>query len=501
MTIADTSAWRVAAAFIALLGLATVPVASTTLPPLVDYPNHLARFHLLAEGGNAYYAVRWAALPNLGADLIVPALSQIMPLTVAGRLFLVLTFALLAGGAVWLNRVVSGGWRLWPLLAFSVLYNRLLLWGFINYLFGVGLAFCGLALWLQLERAPRWRLAISPLAALACFFSHIAAFGVYALLIAGVEIAPAWSLARARRWRPLVRRLVEAGIQFVAPVAIFLSLWQPQAQGGGINFSALARKADLLFNVFDNYSRPFDIACFVVLIALFGWLAWRRRLHLSPRLRPALALLAIAYLAMPSQMFTGSGADHRLPLTLFLLLIAAASPRFSSQRAARIVGLAAAAIFIARMAVIETIWLRADRIYAADWAGLNVLPKGARLAVAFPPSGIHAGAIPELHVATLAVKLRDAFVPTMFAYPAQQPLRVRPPYDALGDRTDPAALWAAFVDNDAQARERIAPVIAQYDAIVFTNIRPFNVAAQACLSPVATRPTWQLFVLDHTKGC
>jgi len=45
--------------------LVTTPIFSTVLPPLFDYPNHLARMHLLAEGGNAFYTVQWAPLPNL----------------------------------------------------------------------------------------------------------------------------------------------------------------------------------------------------------------------------------------------------------------------------------------------------------------------------------------------------------------------------------------------------------------------------------------------------
>ena len=77
-----------------------------------------------------------------------------MPLELAGKLFLVLTFALIAGGTLWLNRVATGRWRLWPLLAFLLLYDRILLWGFLNYLFGLGLAICGLALWLALEDKP-----------------------------------------------------------------------------------------------------------------------------------------------------------------------------------------------------------------------------------------------------------------------------------------------------------------------------------------------------------
>src|SRR5271155_4230274 len=158
-------------AFFVLLAIVSLPLFSTVLPPLVDYPNHLARLHLIAEGGNQFYAVRWAPLPDLAADLVVPVLAQVMPLALAGKLFLVLTFALIAGGTVWLNRVATGCWRLWPLLAFLLLYDRILLWGFINYLFGLGLAICGLALWLSLDERPGWRGLASSLVGLGCFFS------------------------------------------------------------------------------------------------------------------------------------------------------------------------------------------------------------------------------------------------------------------------------------------------------------------------------------------
>jgi len=110
--------------------LVTVPLFSTVLPPLFDYPNHLARLYLLTEGGNAFYAVRWAPLPNLAQDLIVPPLAGLMPLELASKLFLVMVFGLITGGAIWLNRVITGAWRFWSLLTFLLLYNRIFLWGF-----------------------------------------------------------------------------------------------------------------------------------------------------------------------------------------------------------------------------------------------------------------------------------------------------------------------------------------------------------------------------------
>jgi len=485
------------AAFAVLLAIVSVPVFSTVLPPLVDYPNHLARLHLLAEGGNQFYAVRWAPLPDLAADLVVPTLMRAMPFELAGKLFLILTFALIAGGAVWLNRVATGRWRWWPLLAFLLLYDRILLWGFLNYLFGLGIALCGLAIWLSLDDQPVWRAAASSLVALAAFFSHIEAFGIYALAIAGVELPRVLSLPRAHFYRDAAKRTALAGIQFIAPAILFL-FCQPPFADAAISYGNVLRKADLLFSVFDNYSRPFDVACFALFVALFGILAWRRRLTIAPRLGIAFAILFVVYLALPSQMMTGSGIDRRLPVALFLMLIAATAPTLS-QRAATIVGAIVAAVFVARIAVIETVWLRADRVYAADITVIDSLPQGAKLAVAYPPDDVNASAIPELHVATLAVARREAFVPTLFAYPTQQPLALRPPYDALAGSTSSNWIWDGFVDRDDQERAASALVLKDYDFVVFTDRRPFAVPLDKCLEPRAATATFQLFAIR--KGC
>src|SRR5215471_14441369 len=61
-------------------------------------------------------------------------------------------------------------------------------YGCVNYLFGIGVALSGLALWLALEPRRSWfRVLASSVVALLCYFSHLAAFGFYALVIIGVE--------------------------------------------------------------------------------------------------------------------------------------------------------------------------------------------------------------------------------------------------------------------------------------------------------------------------
>jgi hypothetical protein len=494
-----TSAWPIAAAFLILLVIVSVPVFSTVLPPLVDYPNHLARMHLLVEGGNQFYAVRWAPLPDLAEDLIVPALAHLVPLDIAGKLFLVMIFALIAGGTLCLNRVAAGRWHWWGLLGFLLLYDRILLWGFLNYLFGLGVAICGLALWLSLEERPMLRAATSCVVALLCFFSHIAALGVYALAIIGVELAPGLSLMRAQRFWELTQRIAIAAAQFVLPAILFL-FFQPASEGGPVGFTHIWRKADLLFSVFDNYSRPFDIACFALFVVLLGGLAWRGQLKIAPRLGAALAVLAVAYLLLPSQMLSGSGVDRRLPVAIFLLLVGASTPALP-RRASVAIGAAIAAIFLLRMVAIERVWLEADRVYRADIAAIDLLPEHAKLAVAFPPRDIHADAVPELHVAPLAAARREAFVPTVFAYASQQPLALRPPYDALAGATSPNWIWGGFVDGNAVQRAAAAAVLKDYDFVVFADRNPFKVPANACLVPLPSPPRFQLFKLRQGEAC
>jgi hypothetical protein len=484
-----------------LLILVSVPIFSTVLPPLFDYPNHLARMHLLREGGNAFYAVRWAALPNLAQDLIVPLLARLMPLELASKLFLVAIFGLIAGGTIWLNRVATGAWRMWPLLGFLLLYNRVFLWGFVNYLFGIGLALIGVALWLSLEpKRVELRVLASVAIALACYFSHIAAFGVYVLAIFGVELLPAVAEWRASQRAALARRIAIASAQFVTPAVISL-LYIQQTGNGPVSYPAFWRKFDLLFSVFDNYDRAFDIACFVLFVGLLGWLAYMRRLQPARRLGCAVAVVFAAYLLLPSQALGGFGLDRRLPIAVFLLLIAASAPIFPSRRAAAMVGIVAAMMLIARSTVIEHVWRQADRVYSSDLAGIDALPRGAKLAIATSINAVHVTAVPRVHLAAMAVARREAFVQTIFAEPGQQPLALNPPYAELAASVPPEQFWAAIVDADRAMMSRLLPVLQQYDYVVVAAARPVSVPSNRCLERFFDQPGFQIFTILHDPGC
>jgi len=303
----DLSPRKFAVLFAACFIVAAIPILAVETLPLFDYPNHLARMHILADYDRStflrqFYALDWRPIPNLAMDLIVPPLTRIMPLAAAGKIFVLAIFLLIAGGAALLHRVLFGRWSAWSLLAFLLLYNRILLWGFVNFLFGVGLALVAAALWIGLRERSAWlRLPFAALLATAIYFAHLFAFGVYVVVILGYEAA---RLRQQRRLTSIagIGALCGAIITFVPALAIFVAARGP-AGVTDIGWSRFVRKLDLLYNIVDNYQPWFDIATFVLLVALFIAVAVGRAITISRVMVLPLVLLCLAQLAMPNRLF------------------------------------------------------------------------------------------------------------------------------------------------------------------------------------------------------
>jgi len=486
---------RFAPLFAGLFALAALPVLLCDTLPLFDYPNHLARMHVLADRSaelERYYAVVWRPLPDLAMDLLVPPLAAVMPLAWAAKLFVLATLLLLAGGAAFLQRVLWGSWSAWSCLAFLLLYSRTLLWGFLNYLFGVGLGLTLFALWLALaRRSVLLRLAVGAAAALLLFFAHLLACGLYGVLVIGHALATAW------RERAVPRRaaaeLLVAGLP-LAPTLLLLLLATPGSIGGAIVYGNPLRKLDLLFSVFDNYHRPFDVACFAAAVGALALAIARRWVRLEPDMAVPIGLLALVYLAMPSQLATASGADHRIPVLLFLVLVAASRWVGAGAGIQRFYLGAALLLFLVRIGAIALSWQASDRVYAELLPALDEVPQGGRLAVAYPPQALNSEPTPLAHFPTLAILRRDAFVPTLFAFPTQQPVQLQSRYRLLADRLPPERLWAAFMGGPPlDADERKA--LSDYDDVVFVGRDAFAPPASITLVPVVAAPRFALFAV------
>jgi len=489
---ARSSAGRFALAFVILFALSCVPLLLTSLPPLLDYPNHLARMHLLPHLPDAalarYYIVDWAPIPDLAMDGIVPFLAQVMPLDWAGKLFIALTFLLLAGGTAAIHRAVFGRWSLWPLLAFLLLYTRLLLWGFMGYLFGCGLALACFAAWIALGRR-HWlvRLVLGTVFAVAVYFAHLLAFGMYAVMVAAYEFGQI--RLQRKSIGAAMRDLVIGGLPFVPALALMAQ----NSSTGRIIYAHPLRKLDLLFSVFDNYSRPFDVACFVLIVVAVAVAYWRRWVKLSPAMvLPLLGLVAV-YIAMPTQLFTAAGVDRRIPMMMFLLLFGSTTWQARAARIEPRFMAGVALLFAVRLIVIAAIWFQAGRLYAQLIPGLDTLPRGSCVAVAFGKDSIQVAKAPLTHFPTLAVIRRDALVPTIFHYKLQQPIALQPDADRLAELLPSDEIWYQYVTDTTPLKPEAKAALARCGYVAFVDPHPFTLKNTAGLTPLFIVPRFQLY--------
>src|SRR5258706_10750823 len=139
--------------------LAILPVYATRFLPLNDYPFHLARMVILSQLDNPIFARFYVQgsffLPNMAMDAVAVPLSMILGPELATRVFVELTLVALLFGTLALHWVAHRKLSVWPLLAIIVLHNGIFRFGFLNYLFGLGLALGAAALWMSLRPGSR----------------------------------------------------------------------------------------------------------------------------------------------------------------------------------------------------------------------------------------------------------------------------------------------------------------------------------------------------------
>ena len=447
-----------------LLGLMIViPFATTSVLPLLDYPNHLARMGIIAAHGsnpalNAMYALHWAFYPDLAMDLIVPALALVMPVQMAGGIFVALTVLLFVSGTVGLHRALFRSRSLWPLIGALTAYNFVLTNGFLNYLFGIGAALWGAALWIRLaDRRLALRAGFALLAGAVCLVSHIFAFAFLALLCGSIELLHWWRSTR-QFGRPMLpwRSAVVLAATILPPFLAY-RLWGPSntysnPDQGRLFLAQLTQTGLLaepkmrllwLVGVVSSPALSIDVISAALLVAIPGMALWRRSLAFAPEPLLAAVFVLVGFLMLPSTAIDNGMMYQRLALPLVLLCIAGVQPvlpaRIGIVAAAAVLGmlvvhcLGAAIVWHGQDAVLQD--MRAvtrgiapcSRVLATRdgndaWKVEPDEPAVARIFY----NGVAYNNLPAL----LTLE-RHAFWPMVFAEAGKQPLAVRAPFRAL----------------------------------------------------------------------
>jgi hypothetical protein len=447
--------------FAALIAILLIPLFLTEIPPLLDYPNHLARMDILFRLPDdadlaRIYGTSWRIVPNIGIDIAMPALMHVMPLMAVGKVFVGLALILPLIGVIALHRVAFRTVSYWPLAAGLVAYNRLFFSGFLNFLIGIGLALLGAALWRALQdRSALLRVGTAVVVAVIIFFCHLIAVAFYGLLLLGFELARGWKMP----WRDRLMRLVLSAVPFIIPAIFYLrapiSAGTP-AGGHGLAdaikhyyWALMASPPGLktygLMGPFLTYNRLLDAGALVLVIAVLVLFAVGRRLRVAPALAGIFILLLVAYPAVPFFLMQTAWVDQRLPILAGFLLFAGTLPRVATGRTARLMAVAFAAAILARTAVIGLVWAGHDaqiadfrHVIAPVGPGDRVLVTQAERnadphAMVNQPDSVRAMRDNDstMHLPALLVIEHDAFWPLLFTAATKQPVKVIPPYDTI----------------------------------------------------------------------
>lgn len=393
-----------------------LPIWLVKYPPLVDYPNSLARsyviYHFYENSFNKDFDLVWLPWPYLAMDAIVVPLQSWFDVEVAGKVFLSGIILLFALGCHQLGRQIHGRptW-LAPCCSLFVT-NSLFLWGFVNYIAGIGLYLITFAAWLRRRRewTPGNWAAVAGLA-VACYLTHLSAF-----VFLGVSIVVVSAFDWIAAGRPDGKMLAGLGLLSIpAPLYIIVR------KGEGIGEVVWNSPVGKLINSFswiNSYELSVDMACLVLLVLSISLLAGSGR---KPRVclpTSAVGLVfGLLFLAHPKIMLGASGVDVRyVPVAIILMVLSLRRP--ATERA----GGLAVAIFLGAMAVrqaeIWQAWAALSRQTEAQLELADRIPEGSRVL----PLVVLTGDLSRdrydrtfMHTPLYLSIYRHCFIPTLFA--------------------------------------------------------------------------------------
>ena len=394
-------------------------------------------------------------MPNLAMDIVSWPFLDLLPVETLGLLFTLLTMTMLVAGTLALHRVLHGSIGLWPTAAWLFLYNHLLIMGFLNYLFAVGLALLLFAGWIVSEGRPAWiRLVLFPAALIGLYFAHLFALGVYGVCVAGYALPRAWADLRAD-WKAALHNRLAIAWQFI-PVGLLVLATMPGGAERSFYYGPLLQKIKALWSPTLTYLKPIDLGVFLFVLAVLVAGLATRKLVLARAMRLPVILFILLAAAMPFQMEGAWGhiwyADLRLPIVIALLLVAGLRPRNVGPKATMVVVSAALVLFAGRIYDISGEWRRVDRDFAEFRTALSVIePGGALLPVQKQNVPLAEGETrfdhAYWHMPVMAVVDRSAFVPTLFTDPAKQPVRTAPARAAMDTEFGAPIELALLVDS------------------------------------------------------
>jgi len=371
---------------LALVVLATmIPLVYPPIPPLVDLFGHMGRYRVELDLAHspwlqAYYDYHWAAIGNLGVDILVVPFAKLMGLEWAVKAIVMAIPPMTAAGFLWVSREVHG--RIVPSVFFALpfIYGYPFLFGFVNFTLSVALAFLAFGLWLRLGRLERTVLRewlFVPIS-IVVFFCHTYGWGLLGLMCFSADAVRLHDRGRTW-WRAGLEAALRTSVMAL-PILVML-IWRSETHGGQtIDWFDWKIKWRWIYSALRDRWKWFDIASLIAAALVFVYAIFSRKMTLSRNLVFSAIVLLAGFAVIPRIVFGSAYADMRLvPYLLAVGLIAIRFKGAPDRRTAHVLAVLGLLFFAARTTA-NTISLgMAGADQRAKMHAIDQMPRGARV--------------------------------------------------------------------------------------------------------------------------
>jgi hypothetical protein len=408
--------WESRPFILLVVALTMLPLLYPPIPPLVDLFGHMGRYRVELDLDHSrwlqqYYDYHWAAIGNLGVDLLVLLFAPLLGLEPAVKLIVLAIPPLTAVGFLWVAREVHGRIPPTALFALPFIYGFPFLFGFVNFTLSVALAFLAFGLWLRLGRLERTKLRswlFVPIS-LAVFFTHTYGWGLLGLMCFSADAVRLHD--RGRSWfRAGIGAALHTSVMALPILAMVV--WRSETHGGQtIDWFNWKVKWRWIYSALRDRWKWFDIGSLSVAGLAFLYALVSRKLTLSRNLAFSAIVLAISFVLLPRIIFGSAYADMRLvPYLIAVGLLAIRFRGAPDRTTAQVLAVIGLLFFATRTAANTASLAMAGADQTAKLDALNNVPEGARvITLTGMPCREYWPLLRNSHLGAMVIVRRDGF--------------------------------------------------------------------------------------------
>src|SRR5690349_4106182 len=377
--------WESRLCLVVIVLATMVPLLYPPIPPLVDLFGHMGRYRVELDLHHSpwlqqYYNYHWAAIGNLGVDLLIIPLGKLVGLESAVKLIVLAIPPLTAIGMLWVADEVHGRVPPTAFFALPFIYGYPFLFGFVNFALSVALAFLAFGFWLYLGLRDRTTLRswlFAPIS-LVVFFCHTYGWGLLGLMCFSADAVRLHDRGRSW-WRAGLEAALHTSVMAL-PLLVML-IWRSESHGGQtVDWFDWKVKWRWIYSALRDRWKLFDIWSLIVPALVLLYAIFSRKLTLSRNLAFSAIVLAVSFVILPRIIFGSAYADMRLvPYMMAVPLLAIRRRGGPDRPTAQVLALIGLAFFATRTAANTVSLAMSSDDQQAKLGAVDAMPRGARV--------------------------------------------------------------------------------------------------------------------------